>query len=35
MLNRKNLMYNLCFWGVMLLAITAERWMDLICGVIF
>ena len=34
MLNRKNL-YNLGFWGVIALAVTAERWMDLICRVIF
>ena len=28
-------MQQLCFWSVLLLAVTAESWMDLVCKVIF
>ena len=34
MSNRKNLLYSLCFWGVLVLAFTAEGWVDILCRVI-
>ena len=35
MLNRKNLLYSFCFWGILLAALTAESWMDIFCQLIF
>ena len=26
---------HLCFWSVLLLAVTAEGWMDLLCRIIY
>ena len=35
MSNRKSIKQHLVFWGVVLLAVSAEGWMDLICRVIY
>ena len=34
MFRRKNLLHHIGFWGVLLLAVTAEGWMDRICQVL-
>ena len=35
MLHRKELARQIGFWSVLLLAVTAEGWMDLLCRVLF
>ncbi len=35
MSKRKNILQHIVFWGVIVLAVTAEGWMDLICRVVF
>ncbi len=34
-MSKKNVMGQLLFWGVLVLAMTAEGWMDLVCRVLF
>ena len=34
-MSKKYVLQNVVFWGLMLTAVTAERWMDLLCRVIF
>jgi len=33
-MKRKYLRYNIEFWGIMALALTAEWWMDLLMGIL-
>ena len=35
MFKRRVFVQHICFWSVILLAATAERWMDLVCRVVF
>lgn len=35
MFKRRHLVQHISFWGIILLAATAERWMDLVCRVVF
>ena len=35
MFKRRVLVQHVSFWGVVLLAATAERWMDLVCRFVF
>lgn len=35
MSKRKNVLHHICFWCVIVLAVTAEGWMDMLCHVIF
>ena len=35
MSKRKNIMHHITFWCVLLLAVSAEGWMDLLCRVIY
>ncbi len=35
MFKRKSILLHLSFWSVLLLAVTAEGWMDLICRAVF
>ncbi len=34
MFYRKNVLRHLGFWGILILAVTAEGWMDLLCRLI-
>ena len=35
MSKKKNVLQHVVFWGILLTAITAEGWMDLICRLIY
>lgn len=35
MFKRKNLWRHVSFWSVLLLAVTAEGWMDVLCRAVF
>lgn len=35
MFRRKNMVRHICFWGVLILTLTAEGWMDLICRALY
>lgn len=35
MFRRKNILHHIGFWSVLILTLTAEGWMDLICRAVF
>ena len=35
MSRKRNVLNHVVFWGVLILAFTAEGWMDLICRAVF